>query len=747
MDLRRRTFLKTAALAAVGSALPGCRQEVDRLIPYVLPDDEIVPGVAAWYASVCSECPAGCGILVRVMEGRVKKIEGNPDHPINQGKLCARGQAAPQRLYNPDRLRGPLRRRGARGTGDFETITWDDGMSLWIDQLRRHAGRIVLMTQPLTGTLADLFGSFMNHAGGHLMAYDPGAELPLRAAMQASFGIDRLPLYDLARSDHLLSFGAPFLDDWLSPVAWSRAFGEFRAEGKKTRGRFVHIEPRLSVTAASADWWLPIRPGTEGFLAEGLAQILLAEGWDRLSAADRRRYRRQYRANFLPEVAAVTDVRQEDIRRLAHDFARAEAPLAVAGGGALTHTNATGTALAVNRLNLLMGNLQKPGGVRLFETVPTFMRNTVPRISAQGLLDVIGDFERGERTMLMLHHSNPLYEVPPSIPMQRMFDRSEFVVSFSSFLDESTAAADLILPDHTGLESWGDHVPIDMASAPVIGLRQPVVRPRWDTRSTGDLFLAGSRELGEHAPKGGDTADLRWRAVEDMVEASWRPLVTQEAERGNGEDGSQRTWIAHLQTGGWWPADPSPIPLLSKDRGSPVPLPVFDGDEREFPLYFYPFPSPALGRGAGANLPWLQQLPDPLTTAVWGTWVELNPSTAAQYGVRQGEVIRLQSPHGRLEAPVVFMPGLRPDTVAMPLGQGHREYGRYARGRGANPLVLLGALFDEVSGSFATGATRVRIEPTGKTGSLVLIEQVQKSAGSGLISIDRKPVQHVEAPI
>ena len=168
MDLRRRTFLKTAALAAVGSALPGCRQEVDRLIPYVLPDDEIVPGVAAWYASVCSECPAGCGILVRVMEGRVKKIEGTPDHPINQGKLCARGQAAPQRLYNPDRLRGPLRRRGARGTGDFETITWDDGMSLWIDQLRRHAGRIVLMTQPLTGTLADLFGSFMNHAGGHL---------------------------------------------------------------------------------------------------------------------------------------------------------------------------------------------------------------------------------------------------------------------------------------------------------------------------------------------------------------------------------------------------------------------------------------------------------------------------------------------------------------------------------------------------------------------------------------------------
>jgi anaerobic selenocysteine-containing dehydrogenase len=742
MDLKRRTFLKTAALAAVGTTLPGCGREVDHLIPYLLPDDEIVPGVADWYASVCNECPAGCGILVRVMEGRVKKIEGNPDHPTNLGKLCARGQAAPQRLYNPDRLRGPLRRTGERGAGGFEAITWDEALALWIDQLRRHAGRIVLMTRSLTGTEGTLCSKFLGQIGGRLTTYEPGAELPLRAAMQASFGIDRLPLYDLAQADYLLSFGAPFLEEWVSPVAWGRAFGEFRAEGNKGRGRFVHIEPRLSVTAASADRWIPIRPGSEGFLAEGLAHVLVTEGWDRLSAADRGIYRRRYRSNRLASAANETEIRQEEIRRLAHEFSRANAPLAIAGGAALSHTNGTATALAVNRLNRLMGALQKPGGLCLFEAAPEALRDRIPRISAQALGNLVSEFERGEQTMLMLHHSNPLHELPPSIPVRRMFDRAECVVSFGSFLDDSTALADLILPDHTGLESWGDHAPVDMASGPVFGLRQPVVRPRWDTRATGDIFLAASKELPP-----GDESDLRWESVKDMVEAGWRSITTRRTGRGIGDEEWRRGWIARLQTGGWWPPGSGPVTLSRKDQELSVPQPIFDGDEREFPLHFWPFPSPALGRGTGANLPWLQQLPDPLTTAAWGTWVELNPRTAAQYGIRPGEVVRLHSPHGRLEATAVFVPGLRPDTVAMPMGQGHGEYGRYARGRGVNPLVLVGALFDEVSGSLATGATRIRIEPTGRQGTLVLLEQVEKSAGHDLISIDRQHKAHIEAPI
>src|ERR1043165_8546394 len=111
MKIKRRTWIKAAAAAMAAAALPGCKPQAHKLIPYLLPDDEIVPGVADWYASVCSECRAGCGVLVRVREGRAKKIEGNPEHPVNQGKLCAWGQASLQGLYNPDRAKQPLQRK------------------------------------------------------------------------------------------------------------------------------------------------------------------------------------------------------------------------------------------------------------------------------------------------------------------------------------------------------------------------------------------------------------------------------------------------------------------------------------------------------------------------------------------------------------------------------------------------------------------------------------------------------------
>ncbi|MDC4225435.1 MAG: twin-arginine translocation signal domain-containing protein [Candidatus Manganitrophus sp.] len=154
MDLNRRDFLKVIGLGAAGSALPGCGGETAKLIPAVLPDEEIVPGVAHWYASVCRECEAGCGIIVRVMEGRAKKIEGNPDHPLNRGKLCALGQASLQGLYNPDRIRGPLQRDGERGEGRFKPIPWEDAMSRWVAALQKHPDGAVLISRPVPGTLA-----------------------------------------------------------------------------------------------------------------------------------------------------------------------------------------------------------------------------------------------------------------------------------------------------------------------------------------------------------------------------------------------------------------------------------------------------------------------------------------------------------------------------------------------------------------------------------------------------------------
>jgi anaerobic selenocysteine-containing dehydrogenase len=729
MQLKRRTFIKALGLAAAGSALPGCEREVSRLVPYVLPDDEIVPGVANWYASTCRECSAGCGITVRVMEGRAKKIEGNPDHPVNQGKLCARGQAALQGLYNPDRLRGPLERNGPRFSGSWTSVSWNHALSMLSEHLRQAGDRVIMISRPLTGTLAWLVSSFMRALGGQLFFYEPGAELPIRTAARDAFGIEAWPQYDLGDSDYVLSFGAPFLEHWLSPVSYAIAYGRMRQGRPATRGRVVQIEPRLSLTAANADRWVPVRPGTEGLAALGIGQVLLAEGRPALSGAQRRAYEQVYAGVSLDHIAAATDIPREQLVRIAREFAAATAPLAMGGGAACAHTNGTETMLAIHGLNLLAGNVGQPGGLRFYDPATSEAAPPVPWLTDRTLLEWAEEtMSGGPPAVWLLYDVNPLFTMPPSIPVRRVFEQAEYLASFSTFLDESTESADLILPDHHALESWGDHVQPASSPSEVVSLLQPAVSPLYDTRSIGDTILQIAARLG--------LAGFRWNDFPSLLQERWRRL-SQDDSPYNGDAPLEQAWVRFLQQGGWW-KEPARDHKLS-----PVPsLPVyetcrFDGDEPEFPFYLLPYPSQTLGHGRGANLPWLQELPDTLTTAMWGSWAEINPATARSFDIRQGDMIRVRSQHGSVDVPAVHFPGIRPDTIAIPIGQGHTAYGRYASHRGVNPLSILAPLLDRRSGSLATGATRVRIETTGMQAPLVLLERPGMQAGGDLLTIGR----------
>ncbi|MGH7229953.1 MAG: molybdopterin-dependent oxidoreductase [Nitrospiraceae bacterium] len=729
MDLNRRNFLKVVGVTAAASALPGCEREVHRLVPYLLPDDEIVPGIDTWYASICQECEAGCGTIVRTREGRAKKIEGNPRHPVNRGKLCAIGQAALQGLYNPDRIRSPLKRDR---DGVFHSIGWDEGLALWTDQLRQHHGRAAMISHSLSGTLGDVFSEFMDAIAGKLLCYDTSGVLPILSANSASFGVDRrnaLPDYDLAQTDYLLSFGAPFLEHWLSPVGFGVAYGHMRQGRPGIRGRFIQIEPRLSLTAANADRWIPIRPGTEGLLAMGIGRIILREGGSRLPPSARKRFEPVFESYSLDRIAADTEVAEDEIIRLAREFSRASAPLAIGGGIAAAQTNGTSQLMAINSLNVLVGNIGQVGGIRFYPSPSLPVGASHARVvGEQGLLDLAREFRDGKRAILHLYHSNPLFMLPPSTPVQDLFEKAEFIVSFSSFMDESTARADLILPDHVSLESWSDHVQSGMVSGQAAGIGQPVIVPLYDTRPVGDVFLLIARRLDERR-------DRRFpgKTFYDLLQDRWKTFL---AHTNMGED-VEEAWTRTLQQGGWWNEQAKPLTI----GASPPPAyeqAVFDGTDQQFPFYFYPYPSVALYDGRGANRPWLQELPDPLSTAVWGSWVDMNPVTAKAHGLQQGDLVRVISPYGTVEAPVVVSPGMRPDLISMPIGQGHRAYGRYAADRGVNPLTLLGPAMDTRSGCLATGSTRVRIEPTGKQGRLVLLDQTGKSSGSDLIRIDRK---------
>ena len=260
------------------------KHPIEYLIPHVEAPEDFSTGIATWYNTVCSMCSAGCGISVRTREGRAKKIEGNPAHPVSQGRLCALGQAGLQVLYNPDRLTGPLMQTGQRGSMSFEQITWDEGLGKVADRLNllkvAHRGdRVCMLSQGIGGHMAQLFELFMDQLGSdRLLHYDFDHPHTLYEANRRFFGEERLPYYDLKNTRYLLSFGADYLGNWISPVHHSLGFGHSRQGRSDIRGRFVQIEPRMSLSGAAADEWIAAKPGTEGILALGLAHHIVSQG-------------------------------------------------------------------------------------------------------------------------------------------------------------------------------------------------------------------------------------------------------------------------------------------------------------------------------------------------------------------------------------------------------------------------------------------------------------------------------------
>jgi anaerobic selenocysteine-containing dehydrogenase len=265
-------------------------------------------------------------------------------------------------------------------------------------------------------------------------------------------------------------------------------------------------------------------------------------------------------------------------------------------------------------------------------------------------------------------------------------------------------------------------VPAPGADRPVVSSQQPVVRPIYDTRSTADIFLALAAEMG-----GKVAEELPWANEQLFLEDATGALFGSSIS-AYGSDTAGGFWSAWRQFGGWWSEKElrlEPEPVGFGQEPIIVNEPTFSGDEASYPYYLYPYPSISLSDGRGANLPWLQELPDPMTTARWQTWLEINPNTAHKLGLDNNDIVKVISPHGMIEAIVVLYPGIRPDVIAVPIGQGHSDYGRYANDRGGNVSNLLPPDSTPTIGSLAWGTTRVVIVPTGRSHKLARLESIE----------------------
>lgn len=742
IELTRRDFLKVVGASTAGAVVfTGCQPPPRELMSQsrVRLAEDILSSFQSFYATTCQQCSAGCGIVVRVVEGRSKKIEGNPDHPLNLGKVCARGQAAVQEQYHPDRIQTPMRRTGARFSGEFTPISWDEALDLLVGRLRnlRQGGRgnaLTMLTGPERGHRGMVLDRFTRSFGGQWITIEPMSEAPLREAVRRMFGQDTLPEFDIQRARYVLSFGADFLGTWLSPVHYSVEYGVFRQGNYRVgqfqprqgtpRGYLVQVDPRFSQTAANADEWLPVRPGAEGVLALSMAQVILAEN---LADPDGARAfgSAASLSSYAPERAAEeTGISADRIRNVARDFARRRPSLAIGGGIAGAHTSGVENLTAILGLNLLVGAVGREGGIRFNGTTPF---DDLPTPGASSFRDwqALTDRLKGSQVdTVLVHGTDPVHGLPGALRFPDALKNAPFVASFSSFWDDTTLMADLVLPTNLPLEDWGDDVADPAPGFQVVTLQQPVVRPFYDSIGFGDVVLRLGQEVG-----GPVAAALPWDTFKDVLRDAARGL--QQQRRGSVQEPDfERFWIRFLQSGGWWDeATAGRTTVDTANAGSAVQQlvsnlrrPEFAG-EGDFPFSLVPFEHNTLGTGAGAHLPWLQATPDPITSAVWNTWVELNPRTARDLRVTEGDIVKVESPNGAsIEVPVYVHPAAPPTVVAIPLGQGHARYGRWATQRGQNPMALLAPMMDRTTNSLAYGATRVRLSKTGRHVGLAKME-------------------------
>ena len=702
----------------------------NRVYPYLNQPDGLMDGVPQYFATVCRMCPAGCGLFVRTMGGRAVKVEGNPAHPVNRGATCARAQSALQHLYNPDRLRRPVlhAERGAvkpRERGNAanppdgrkmitdivsQPIDWEAALVKVSAGLKSATGNIAILAdaQEFSGspTLGRQLQQFAQNTRASVFTYSLLDDAPWRAAAKAVYGRDQLPAYQLDQADVIVSFGGDLLEAWPSPVFYSRLFGEFRQGPRRTQGehgKFIYVGPRMSMTAAKADTWLPCNPGTESIVAQAVANVL------------------QDAEFSLAEAAAASGLSAEQLKMLAEDFRNAGTrAVAVGGNGLLTSPDATAAFTVVEALNKqVMSQCVGFGSAAIL----------LPNSRAAGFKNIqqlVRSMQSGQvGALLILGQSNPVFTLPSATGFLAAMQKVPFIAALTPFEDETTVWANIVLPTRTFLEDWGDHVPpVIPQGIHLATLQQPIINPQFvggdgintldppaswmDTRPLADLLVDLAARLGKPLTDSDSRSAVRTTWAE-LGQADLKSLTTN----------NDPSWVAALSKGGLWQEIPSPPQFrgvreaavgAGLARALPsalVAAPQNMGEGVSYALHLYPQIYNHDGRHA--NLGWMQENPDPMTMAVWNSWVEINMQVAHELGIRTGDIIRVSSAHGSIDVPAVPYPGLHPGAVAMPIGQGHTLYGRNAEARGVNPLAILDPTADRVTGALALSATQVRI--------------------------------------
>ncbi len=710
--------------------------------------------------SVCNLCPGGCGITVRKVGDRATKIEGREGYPVNDGGICPLGAAGLQLLYGPWRIPSPLKRIGKRGSGNFEKISWDEAINKVVQKLgnlrqkgQSHTVACILGSDE--GTVPRLFDRFLAAYGSPNFIRTASAEDTYELALGLMQGTTGSVGYDLERANFILSFGSGLIEGWGSPVRVIQAHSTWRSGDLKDRATVVQIEPRLSNTAAKADNWYPINPGTEAALALGLAHVIIKESlynadfigkhtfgfedWSDSSGKTYMGFKRLVRTEYTPEaVSKITGLPAKKILTLARAFAKAKRPLAVWGRGKGTVSGSLYECMAVHALNALTGNINKPGGVSARPQVATrswpeverdataWSGSRRPRIDGAGsnrypltryLPDrwsqVMNGGKAGAIQALLVHGADPYYTTLDSAAVAKAFEAIPFVVSFSTCLDETAYHADLILPNHHYLERWEDiPTPVGLQK-PILGMLKPVVSPQFDTRHAGDVLMTIAKSMGGSVASAfpwddyetllKETMGDKWGTLEEagyIVNEGYKPSAWSKAF--GTPSGKFEFYITAFDQAGV---------KIGKDVGY---LPHYEpvqpeGNPAIYPLILIPTELMRLADGAVGNPPFCTKTLEETELKKNDLFVEVNPKTAADYGLSEGHHAMLETAKGKAKVLVHLFEGIMPGVIGIPKGLGHTAYDDYLAGKGVNANSLIGVVEDPVTGLSAAWGVRAKL--------------------------------------
>ncbi|RTZ95371.1 MAG: hypothetical protein DSY90_13665 [Deltaproteobacteria bacterium] len=679
--MKRRDFLKLAGMGSISFAASACTSETDKMLySLVEAPGDMVTGSPAWYASTCRECPAGCGILVKNREGRAIKVEGNPLHPVNRGKLCIRGQAVVQGVYNPDRIRTPLVKKNGR----WRPVSFSRARTILTEKAFQAAqggtDRVRMLTELVGDSQMSLLTRCLKqlHSRGPVV-FEPLAYETLRTANREVFGIDGLPAYRMERADCLVSLGADFLETWLSPVEYAWRFKAMHAVRPEGKGIFFHISPYQSLTGANADRWIACDPGREAAVVMGLIKAALEQGRGAGLPKALIQTLRDASGGYTPKATArMAGIDSADFEGLAIRLLKAKAPL-ILGTGVDTGGGAFPADLAANLLNLVLDP-----ALTLFDFDHRHRMEQAARRS--DVLDFLTSLRADAAKLLLIHNADPVYALAADSKVRETLTNDRlFVASFSNFMDDTTALADLILPVSHPLESWDEY----SGKNGIISTVQPAMGPLTPAPQVGDLMMDIAFDDQRPAP------DYKsWV----MARLHLRGIVREKSG-----------WLKALQTGGMFsavaPPNEHPHPPMHVD-GLLKPVSIAAAKDPARPV-FAAVPSIRFFDGRGGNRPWLCEIPDPLTKVAWQAPVLGHPETFKAVGAGHGEIVEISTRSGQIRAIAYITHQVKPGLLVMSMGQGHHDFGRYAKNAGINPLILMPPEPDKDTGApvfFATAA-------------------------------------------